>query len=359
MTGKQLELHEDFERAGPARDPRHGLEPREDERDGGARGADARHGDARVGPRRGRRARPRPARRRELPLRAPDAGRRADDEAGRDSRRRAGRARADEPGGTVRFADPIGDGETIHTIHSEMRTFPESFGCREASFRLSLAPALLERLRAACRRGRRGAREAAARALPPSAKTVSSHVVEATAGGRSARVTSFTPPHEEWGLGGGIVSTAAPAAAAVRLLARGAVEARGALPPSNASTPTRSSRSSSVAATGLRPSRRYSHDSGSPEPRNRRDDGRGARVVGRGRRRGGRRRTQGAARLGRHASGRARRGAPEAGRQDRGERRRARRHRGEERRQAAPGVPRRRDPVHGRQPALLRGRRPR
>ncbi len=135
------------------------------------------------------------------------------------------------PGGSVRFADPIGGGETIHTIHSEMRTFPDSFGCREASFRLSLAPALLERLRqlAAARDEERAA--AAARALPPSASTVSSHVVEATAGGRAVRVTSFTPPHENWGLGGGIVSTAAPAAAVVRLLARGAVEARGALPP--------------------------------------------------------------------------------------------------------------------------------
>ena len=36
---------------------------------------------------------------------------------------------------------------------------------------------------------------------------------------------------EDWGLGGGIVSTAAPAAAAVRLLARGAIDATGALPP--------------------------------------------------------------------------------------------------------------------------------
>ena len=135
------------------------------------------------------------------------------------------------PGGTVRFAEPIGDGETIHTIHSEMRTFPDSFGCREASFRLSLAPALLERLRELSAASNSERAEAAARALPPSANTVSSHVIEATAGGRSARVTSFTPPHGEWGLGGGIVSTAAPAAAAVRLLARGAVEARGALPP--------------------------------------------------------------------------------------------------------------------------------
>ena len=36
---------------------------------------------------------------------------------------------------------------------------------------------------------------------------------------------------EDWGLGGGVVSTGAPAAAAVRLLARGRIEARGALPP--------------------------------------------------------------------------------------------------------------------------------
>ena len=135
------------------------------------------------------------------------------------------------PGGTVRFAEPIGDGETIHTIHSEMRTFPDSFGCREASFRLSLAPALLERLRELAAGGDEELRAAAQRALPPSGHTVSSHVVEATAGDRTVRVTSFTPPHEEWGLGGGVVSTAAPAAAAVRLIARGQVAARGALPP--------------------------------------------------------------------------------------------------------------------------------
>jgi lysine 6-dehydrogenase len=135
------------------------------------------------------------------------------------------------PGGTVRFADPIGEGETIHTIHSEMRTFPASFGCREASFRLSLAPALLERLRELVAASDAERAAAAANARPPSANTVSSHVVEATAAGRSVRVTSFTPPHEDWGLGGGIVSTAAPAAAVVRLLARGVVEARGALPP--------------------------------------------------------------------------------------------------------------------------------
>jgi saccharopine dehydrogenase-like NADP-dependent oxidoreductase len=44
-------------------------------------------------------------------------------------------------------------------------------------------------------------------------------------------LTSFTGPMEEWGLGGGVVSTAAPAAAAVRLLARGRITDTGVLPP--------------------------------------------------------------------------------------------------------------------------------
>lgn len=135
------------------------------------------------------------------------------------------------PGGVVRFAAPIGDGETIHTIHSEMHTFPSSFGCREASFRLSLAPALLERLRELAIADEETRAEAARTARAPSPRTVSSHVVEASAEGRSVRVTSYTRPHEEWGLGGGIVSTAAPAAAAVRLIARGTVTERGVLPP--------------------------------------------------------------------------------------------------------------------------------
>ena len=42
---------------------------------------------------------------------------------------------------------------------------------------------------------------------------------------------AVTKPSKKWRLGGGIVSTAAPAAASVRLLARGEIGARGALPP--------------------------------------------------------------------------------------------------------------------------------
>lgn len=135
------------------------------------------------------------------------------------------------PGGRVTFAEPIGTGETIYTIHSEMRTFPGSFGCRDATFRLSLANSVLNRLHELLEADDRERTRVAAAASPPSARTVSSHVVEAESRGRRVRVTSFTAPHEEWGLGGGIVSTAAPAAAAVRLLARGEVKARGALPP--------------------------------------------------------------------------------------------------------------------------------
>lgn len=147
---------------------------------------------------------------------------------------RDGRAVEIEPladGGEADFGAPIGVAETIYTLHSELRTFGESFGCRECSFRLSLSRDLLERLRQLAGATEDEVRAAGRDALPPSPRTVSVHVVEAAAGERRARVRAVTEPHREWGLGGGIVSTASPAAAAVRLLARGRVAARGVLPP--------------------------------------------------------------------------------------------------------------------------------
>ncbi len=135
------------------------------------------------------------------------------------------------PGGQVDFGEPIGEGDTIYTLHSEMRTFPDSFGCAEGSFRLSLPPAVLERVRELIGAPRERIEAAAAEAQPPSPRTVSVHVIEARSGGRQTRVRAVTTPVEQWGLGGGVVSTGAPAAAAVRLLARGRIEARGALPP--------------------------------------------------------------------------------------------------------------------------------
>lgn len=136
-----------------------------------------------------------------------------------------------QDGGTVDFPAPIGPAETIYTLHSEVLTFPRSFNLSECSFRLALPPAVLDRVRALIEEGEEAVNLAAARSRPASSSTVSFHMIEASTNDAQARVTATTRPMQEWGLGGGIVSTAAPAAAAVRLLARGAIEARGAVPP--------------------------------------------------------------------------------------------------------------------------------
>jgi lysine 6-dehydrogenase len=134
-------------------------------------------------------------------------------------------------GGMVEFDEPIGAAETIHTLHSELRTFGGSFGCREASFRLSLSPDLLSNLRELTEAPEAEIGRIAGETAAPSGKTVSVHLVEASGRGRLVRVRAVTESIERWGFGGGIVSTAAPAAAAVRLLARGRIKAHGAAPP--------------------------------------------------------------------------------------------------------------------------------
>lgn len=141
------------------------------------------------------------------------------------------------PGGSVRFPDPIGRAETIYTLHSELQTFGRSFLVGRATFRLSLPPALRARLDELV-----GADEAeldavAAASLPPSAEAIAAHVVEARGAERVVRVSALTQPMAEWGLGGGIVSTAAPAAALVRLIARGEIDSVGALPPEDCVDP--------------------------------------------------------------------------------------------------------------------------
>jgi Saccharopine dehydrogenase NADP binding domain len=134
------------------------------------------------------------------------------------------------PGGAVDFGEPIGVGETIYTLHSELATFGESFGCDAASFRLSLTPALLERLKQLVGATPEEIATAARDAASPSDETVSIHLAIVTgASGRSIAVRALSRPH--FSLGGSIVSTAAPAAATVRLLARGSLGATGALPP--------------------------------------------------------------------------------------------------------------------------------
>lgn len=134
------------------------------------------------------------------------------------------------PGGTVDYGDPIGTGETIYTLHSELATFGPSFGCQNASFRLSLAPALLERLAQLATATPEEVAAAAREAASPSNETVSVHLVIARAvDGEIVTARAITRPH--FGLGGSVVSTAAPSAACVRLFARGALTATGAHPP--------------------------------------------------------------------------------------------------------------------------------
>jgi len=151
-----------------------------------------------------------------------------------------GRARELEPlqdGPTVDFGEPIGAGETIFTLHSEVLTFGDSFGVPNVTFALSLSPKVLESLETLRGASEERIAEVARSASPSSAKTVSIHIVEVTGVDTMVRARSVTSPHEAWGLGGGVVSTATPAAAAVRLLARGAIDRRGALPPESCIDP--------------------------------------------------------------------------------------------------------------------------
>ncbi|MBV9802770.1 MAG: saccharopine dehydrogenase NADP-binding domain-containing protein [Solirubrobacterales bacterium] len=146
---------------------------------------------------------------------------------------REGRAVEVEPlasGGTVDYGDPIGSVETIFTLHSELATFGESFGCRSASFRLSLAPALLERLTQLADAPPEEVTRAAREAASPSNETLSVHLVRVRAvDGERLEARAITRPH--FGLGGSVISTATPAAACVRLFARGALTATGVHPP--------------------------------------------------------------------------------------------------------------------------------
>jgi lysine 6-dehydrogenase len=145
---------------------------------------------------------------------------------------RAGEPVAVEPlsdGGDIDFPAPIGRRPSIRTLHSEVLTLPASLGAREADFRLSLGPGVLDAVLEL--RERPPEELVQLRSAPPSARTWSAqHVLVRGATGQVV-ITSRTPPHGAWGLGGGVVSTGSVAAATARLLLRGVLEARGALPP--------------------------------------------------------------------------------------------------------------------------------
>lgn len=122
-------------------------------------------------------------------------------------------------GGDIDFPEPIGRRASLHTLHSEVLTLGASLGAADVDFRLALAPRVERSLRQIAQ-GQAGPKIA-----PPSARTSSAQVVEVRGerGGEEVvvRTTALTGPHDGWGMGGGVVSTAAVAAAVVRLLARG------------------------------------------------------------------------------------------------------------------------------------------
>jgi len=119
------------------------------------------------------------------------------------------------------FPEPVGRAGGIYTLHSELATLPLAYPTlREASFRLSLAPGLIEKLLAL------GEGE-----LPEpytqSADAVAMHLVEVSADGRS--VTGLTLTR-----GGSARSTAEPAARGAVELAAGRLEAPGVSAPESA-----------------------------------------------------------------------------------------------------------------------------
>jgi saccharopine dehydrogenase-like NADP-dependent oxidoreductase len=152
------------------------------------------------------------------------------------------------PAGVVEFGDPVGPAETVYTIHSEMATFPQSFGARDVAFQLSLDPNFLAKVRLLAETGlagtdpvevdghavvpRRLLLTLLAR-LPraePSMRTVGVHRVEAYGRAGTAVVECVTRAVPGFGFGGGIASTACPPAVVAGMICRGELEGRGVLP---------------------------------------------------------------------------------------------------------------------------------
>lgn len=125
-------------------------------------------------------------------------------------------------GGEVDFGDPIGVRPTLFTLHSEPLTLPAP----TVDFRLGLMPEVQRAL-------------VDGASLPaPSPRTWSVQRVDAETTAGRAVARALTPPHDAWGVGGQLVSTASVAAAVADLLVAGALAGHaGVLPPEDVLTP--------------------------------------------------------------------------------------------------------------------------
>src|SRR5205085_11312170 len=73
-----------------------------------------------------------------------------------------------QQGPRVDFGDPVGEADTIFTLHSEVLTFGDSFGAENVTFALSLPPRVLDSLQGLAGASEERVAEVARSASPPS-----------------------------------------------------------------------------------------------------------------------------------------------------------------------------------------------
>ncbi len=157
--------------------------------------------------------------------------------------------------GVIEFGAPVGPAPTIYTIHSEQATFADSFGASDVSFRLSLNPAFLDRIRFLAELGLasqepvklNGAELAprqflleVLRRLPrssPSHRAIGLHRVEAHGEPGMAVVECVTQAVDRLGFGGGVLSTASPPAVVADMICRGELDHHTGVLPSERAVP--------------------------------------------------------------------------------------------------------------------------
>jgi saccharopine dehydrogenase-like NADP-dependent oxidoreductase len=155
------------------------------------------------------------------------------------------------------FPRPVGRRMGFYTLHSELATFPQSFrarGLREASFRVSFEKELVDAVKALVRAGMASRKPVEAHGLREKPREFVEHVLQAqpkprvvkledyevlsvelrgTQGGRARRFYAecLARAKPEWGAAAGDVDTGTPPSIVAQMLAHGAIEQTGVLPP--------------------------------------------------------------------------------------------------------------------------------